>query len=132
MPFLTVFTPVYNRAYIISRLYESLCRQSDKDFEWVVVDDGSTDNLHTQMSAFKSEGKIAIRFFSQKNAGKHTAINRGVQEAKGRYFIIVDSDDFLTNDAVEWIRHTAALIDNDTRFAGLSGIRITPGGCKIG
>ncbi len=132
MPFLTVFTSVYNRAYIISRLYESLCRQTDKDFEWVVVDDGSTDNLYTQISTFKSEGKIAMRYFSQSNAGKHTAINRGINEAMGRYFIIVDSDDFLTDDAVEWIRHTAALIDNDKRFAGLSGIRIKPDGSKIG
>ena len=132
MPFLTVFTSVYNLAYIISRLYESLCRQTDKDFEWVVVDDGSTDNLYTQISTFKSEGKIAMRYFSQSNAGKHTAINRGINEAMGRYFIIVDSDDFLTDDAVEWIRHTAALIDNDKRFAGLSGIRIKPDGSKIG
>lgn len=132
MPFLSVFTPVYNRAYIIPRLYESLCRQTDKDFEWIVVDDGSTDNLYEQITAFKAEGRITIRYFLQSNAGKHTAINLGVREAKGRYFIIVDSDDFLTDDAVEWIHHTSVLIDNDNRFAGLSGIRIKPDGSKIG
>lgn len=132
MPFLTIFTPVYNRAYIISNLYESLCRQTDSDFEWLVVDDGSDDNIEDLISGFICEHKISIRYIKQVNGGKHTAINRGVQEARGLYFMIVDSDDYLTDVAVEWIRHTSLLITEDSRFAGLSGIRIQPDGKKIG
>lgn len=129
---LTVFTPVYNRAYIISQLYQSLCRQTSKDFEWLVVDDGSDDNIDELMARFKSEKKIIIRYVKQPNGGKHTAINRGVREAQGGFFFIVDSDDYLADDAVEWINHTAELIADDERFAGLSGIRIRPDGKKIG
>lgn len=132
MSYLTVFTPVYNRAYIISQLYDSLCRQTVKDFEWLVVDDGSSDEIDELMDRFQADGKIEIRFIRQTNGGKHTAINRGVREAKGQFFMIVDSDDYLTDDAVEWIIETSAQIDNDLRFAGLSGIRIHPDGRKIG
>lgn len=132
MPSITIFTPVYNRAYIISQLYHSLCRQTSKDFEWLVVDDGSTDDIDNLMAQFQAERKIQIHYIKQQNGGKHRAINRGVKEAHGELFFIVDSDDYLTDDAVEWIHHTTELIANDDRFAGLSGIRITPGGSKIG
>lgn len=132
MPSLTIFTPVYNRAYIISHLYQSLCRQTSKDFEWLVVDDGSTDNIEELINGFISENKIKIRFFKQENGGKHRAINKGVLEAKGDFFFIVDSDDYVTDDAVEWVNQTAELIKNNNEFGGLSGIRITPDGKKIG
>lgn len=132
MPFLTILTPTYNRAYIIHVLYESLCRQSLKDFEWLVVDDGSTDNIDELLGKFQADRKIEIRYIKQANGGKHTAINRAVREAKGEFFFIVDSDDYLTDDAVEWIHHTAELIADDDRFAGISGIRIHPDGKKIG
>lgn len=132
MPFLTVFTPVFNRAYIITQLYDSLCRQTDKNFEWVVVDDGSDDNIDELMAGFVADGKIDINYIKQPNGGKHTAINRGINEARGQFFIIVDSDDYLTDNAVEWIRHTSELIAEDNRFAGISGIRIHPDGSKIG
>lgn len=78
----TVFTPTYNRAHLIGTLYESLCRQSFRDFEWLVVDDGSTDYTETVISQFKAEGRISIRYIWQENGGKHRAINRGVQEAR--------------------------------------------------
>ena len=122
----TVFTPVYNRAYIITRLYESLCRQTCKDFEWVVVDDGSTDNIDELMHKFIEEKKIEIRYFKQPNGGKHRAINHGAQEAYGEMFFIVDSDDYLTSDAIEFINENSDPIINDGRFAGISGIRIRP------
>ena len=123
MPFLTVFTPVYNRAYIIKQLYNSLCRQTCKDFEWLVVDDGSTDNIDNLINSFIKEDKINIRFFKQTNGGKHRAINYGVKEAKGKMFFIVDSDDYLTDDAVEWIKKESHVILNNTSFAGIIGCR---------
>lgn len=132
MPFLTIFTPVYNRAYIIEKLYNSLCRQTCRDFEWLVVDDGSTDNLDELMSRFIAESKIPIRYFKQSNGGKHRAINRGVQEARSKMFFIVDSDDHLTPDAVEWVINKSNEILENSDFAGISGLRIYPDGSKIG
>lgn len=132
MPLLTVFTPIYNRAYIIPQLYESLCSQTSKDFEWLVVDDGSTDDIGELMDRYVAENRIRIRYIRQANGGKHTAINLGVQKAEGDFFFIVDSDDYMTDNAVEWILHTAEPIAGDKRFAGISGIRIRPDGKKIG
>ena len=98
---ITIFTPVYNRAYIISALYQSLCKQTSMAFEWLVIDDGSTDNIKTVIQQFIDEAKIDIRFFSQPNGGKHRAINRGVSLARGSLFFIVDSDDYLEPEALE-------------------------------
>lgn len=129
---LTVFTPAYNRAYILPKLYESLKVQTDRDFEWIIVDDGSTDNTEALVQEFIADGILNIRYFRQPNGGKHRAINRGVQEARGELFFIVDSDDRLTPDAVEWIKATWDSIPDKSNFAGLSGLRIYPDGSKIG
>lgn len=132
MSLLTIFTPVHNRAYIISQLYQSLCRQTSNDFEWLVVDDGSTDDIDRLMAQFKAEEKIQISYIKQQNGGKHRAINRGVKEARGELFFIVDSDDYLTDDAVEWIIDKFPEILNNKSFAGISGLRIDLNGNKIG
>lgn len=129
---ITVFTPTYNRAYIIGELYKSLCEQSCKDFEWLVIDDGSTDNTKELIEKFITDNKVKIRYIYKENGGKHTAINLGVKNAKGDLFFIVDSDDHLTTDAVEWIITNSRDIINDERFAGLSGVRIHPDGKRIG
>ena len=96
----TIFTPTYNRAYIIGKLYGSLLEQTDRNFEWLIVDDGSTDNTRELIGSFIREDRISIRYFRQENGGKHRAINRGVREAAGELFFIVDSDDQLTPEAV--------------------------------
>lgn len=132
MPTLTVFTPTYNRAYILPRLYESLCRQTCQDFEWVVVDDGSTDNTEALIRSWQGEHKVNLRYIRQENGGKHRAINRGVSEARGDLFFIVDSDDHLTDDAVEWIVGKSDEIMADDGLAGFSGLRVYPDGTKIG
>lgn len=131
-PKLTIFTPVYNRAYIIANLYNSLCRQTSNDFEWIVVDDGSTDEVDDLINKFIEEASFTIRYYKQTNGGKHRAINKGVLEAKGELFFIVDSDDYLTDDAVEWVvAKSHEIIDNDS-FVGISGLRVEPNGHKIG
>ncbi|MCM1028055.1 MAG: glycosyltransferase family 2 protein [Pseudoflavonifractor sp.] len=130
---LTIFTPTYNRAYRLPDLYESLCRQTSGDFEWLIVDDGSTDNTEELINGWISEGKISnLRYIKQTNGGKHRAINRGVKEAKGELFFIVDSDDRLTPDAVEWILTEYAKIRGDHSFAGLSGVAVTADGHRVG
>lgn len=128
----TVFTPTYNRGYIIGKLYESLCRQSFRDFEWIVVDDGSTDDTGTLIAKFVAEDKIPIRFIRQENGGKHRAINRGVREAQGELFFIVDSDDHLADNALERTAWHYSKICGNSEFCGVSGLRMFPNGEKIG
>ena len=99
---ITVFTPTYNRARLLSRLYESLKAQTYQSFEWIIVDDGSTDNTEAVIDSLlerPSEYGFSLRYFKQQNGGKHRAINRGVQEARGELFFIADSDDYLPDDS---------------------------------
>lgn len=98
---LTVFTPVYNRVDTLERLYESLKRQSSKEFHWVVVDDGSTDGSGELIKRFQDRAPFEITYKYVENGGKMRAINEGVALAKGEFFLIVDSDDYVTDDCVE-------------------------------
>ena len=129
---ITIFTPSYNRAYIIKNLYDSLQNQTAKDFEWLIVDDGSTDNTEELIRSFIHEKKIDIRYIKQENGGKHRAINRGVKEAKGELFFIVDSDDILPADAIEKIFCYSEAILNSNDFAGVCGLRSYFSGNVIG
>ena len=129
---ITVFTPTYNRAYSLPRLYESLQKQTFKDFEWLIVDDGSTDNTVDMVTGWSKEGKLTIRYIQMTNGGKHRAINKGVALAKGKLFFIVDSDDWLPDDSLYWIHHYYEEIKNDVQFAGVAASRAYPNGKKIG
>ncbi len=103
---LTIFTPTYNRAYCVGRLYQSLVNQTDKNFIWLVIDDGSTDNTEELISTFIRDGKIEVRYVKQKNGGKHVAFNHALDLCTTDLFTCVDSDDYLTNVAVETILST--------------------------
>jgi len=131
---LTIFTPVYNRAYIIGQLYQSLLRQTNHNFEWLIIDDGSKDQVGELVSGWIKDGHspFTIRFYQQENGGKHRAINRGVQLAKGDAFFIVDSDDYLTDDAVELIYKWWKDVEKDENYAGVSGLRGNRNGDVIG
>lgn len=119
---ITVFTPTYNRAYIIENLYRSLQRQSYRNFEWVVVDDGSSDGTQALFDRWQAEEKnFPIRYVKQENGGKCRAINRGVQEARGELFFNVDSDDYLTDDALEKVSRWAAELPEDGSYCGIAG-----------
>ena len=99
---ITVFNPTYNRAYIIETLYRSLQRQTYRDFEWLVVDDGSADNTKELFETWQQEDNFfPIRYVKQENGGKCRAINHGLELADGELFFTVDSDDYLTDDALE-------------------------------
>ena len=117
---ITVFTPTYNRAYRLPDLYHSLQQQTCKDFEWLVVDDGSTDNTSELFEQWQAEeSSFPIRYFKQSNGGKHRAINRGVKVAKGEYFYIVDSDDQLTHDAIEQIMKLVPQVEANPQLCGM-------------
>jgi len=90
---LTVFTPTYNRAHTLHRVYESLCRQPGVDFEWLVVDDGSTDGTRALVEGWAKSAPFPVRYVWQANGGKHVAINHAVRLTSSPYLIILDSDD---------------------------------------
>ncbi len=98
---ITVFTPVYNRRRTIDRVFSSLMKQTYKDFEWLIVDDGSTDNLKELIDEYKEKADFLIRYYYKPNGGKHTAINYAYQLTDSEYFITVDSDDALMPGALE-------------------------------
>ena len=130
---ISVFTPTYNRARLLPRLYESLCQQqTHKEYEWLIVDDGSTDNTKVVVDGFISEDKINIRYFWQENGGKHRAINRGLQEAQGELFFIVDSDDWLPENVLQMVAERWEAIKGNQRIGGICGLDITPDGKVIG
>lgn len=119
---ITVFTPTYNRAYIIEMLYRSLQRQSFKNFEWLVIDDGSSDNTTDLVNGWIGENNFfPIRFFSKKNGGKYRAINQALDLAQGELFFIVDSDDYLADNALERIVFWESTIEDKNRFCGVMG-----------
>lgn len=128
----TVFTPVYNRKNLIGNLYQSLLSQTYKNFEWIIVDDGSTDDIDEIIKSYQNEDRILIRFIKQENGGKHRAINNGVLHAKGELFYIVDSDDYLTKDSIERIVFHYQYIKNNDKFAGVCGMKCFPDGSRIG
>ncbi len=128
----TVFTPTYNRAHTIVRTYESLEKQTCKNFEWVVVDDGSSDDTLKILLELKGKANFPIIIQQQENAGKHVAINAGVQLSQGELFFIVDSDDWLQPDAIETIQELAESLPKDGKYAGVAGVRVDPAGKLIG
>ena len=97
----TVFTPTYNRAHTLSRVYKSLADQTFKNFEWLIVDDGSTDGTKVLIEKWTEEASFPIRYFYQENQGKHIAHNLGVKKARGELFLSLDSDDTCVPEALE-------------------------------
>lgn len=122
---ITVFTATYNRKHLLCKLYESLRRQTSYEFEWLIIDDASTDYTDELVNEWiNKENNFEIRYIRQKHGGKHRALNKGFFEAKGEYFFIVDSDDYLTDDAIEIISGWIDQIkDSNERLAGVSGLR---------
>lgn len=100
MHLLTIFTPAYNRAYTLHKCYESLLRQTCKDFEWLIIDDGSTDNTKELVSKWQHDGKIDIRYIYQENQGMHGAHNTAYENINTEINVCIDSDDYMVDDAV--------------------------------
>ena len=112
MPTLTIITPTYNRATYLGRCFQSLQAQSCHDFEWILVDDGSTDQTADVVKAFQTE-QFRIQFLRKENGGKHTALNAAHPYITGRYVLILDSDDVLTSSAVQTVLDAWAEFDQN-------------------
>ena len=119
---ITLFTPTYNRAHLLSRLYNSILIQDVIDVEWLIVDDGSIDDTEALIENFQKESIINIRYYKKSNGGKHTAINFGLQNAKGELFFIIDSDDVLAENALKFIKTHYQSIKNNDKICGIVGL----------
>lgn len=128
---LTIFTPAYNRAHTIGRTYESLLRQTSKDFEWLVVDDGSTDNTRELVEGWIAENRIPIRYIYQKNQGMHGAHNTAYRNITTELNTCIDSDDYMPDDAVEKIINFWTQ-NGSKEYSGIIGLDQTSEGKIIG
>lgn len=136
---ISVITPTYNRAQLLPRLFESLCCQTLKDFEWIIVDDGSTDetgevvkSFELRVKSFDGGQNFPVKYMHKQNGGKHTAVNLGVKEARGELIFIVDSDDWLPNDAIAVVAQEWEKVKDRPNIGGLSGLDMKPDGTIIG
>ncbi|MGM0874225.1 MAG: glycosyltransferase family 2 protein [Bacillota bacterium] len=130
-PILTVFTPTYNRAYTLHLCYESLKRQTSKDFIWLIIDDGSTDNTKELINKWIAEDVVPIRYHYQENQGMHGAHNAAYELIDTELNVCIDSDDYMADDAVEkivqfWKKH------GSDKYAGIVALDATRDGSIIG
>lgn len=128
---LSIVTPTYNRADLLIRCYESLLKQSDKNFEWIIVDDGSNDNTEKIVNGFLPD--FPIKYIKQKNGGKHTALNTSHRYISGKYVLILDSDDYLIDSAVEEVKKIWSKYENNQNIGivtFLKGSSIEKPSCK--
>ena len=119
---ITVFTPTYNRAYCLHQVYESLIRQSNQNFCWLIVDDGSNDNTKELVRCWNKDGKIEIIYIFQENQGMHGAHNTAYANIETKLNICIDSDDFLPNNAIALILEKWEAVKEDDSIAGIVGL----------
>ena len=119
---LTVFTPSYNRAYCLQQGYDSLLRQTNHDFSWLIIDDGSSDNTKALVQTWIDENKISIKYHYQANQGMHGAHNTAYELIETELNVCIDSDDFMPDNAVENILNTWKKTKNKSELAGLIGL----------
>lgn len=130
----TIFTPTYNRCNTLPRLYESLKNQSYKDFEWLIIDDGSTDGTERLVKEWIEENLFPIRYYWQENHHKFHTILQGVNKANGKFFYTFDSDDVLKNYALQLLIDEWVSIPDSKRkyFSGITGLCEDQNGELIG
>ena len=136
MPFISILTPTYNRGKLLLPLYDSLKNLTFKDFEWLIVDDGSEDDTEQYALSWIAHNienaEFPIRYIKKSNGGKHTAINRGVREASGELILILDSDDTLPEDSLATIAQYYEQCKGYKDCAGVCGLMAHHDGQLIG
>ena len=124
----TVLTPTFNRGGGLQSLWDSLQKQTVKDFEWLIVDDGSTDGTKNLITQLQEKSDFPIRYIYKNNGGKHTALNVGIQTICSELTFIVDSDDCVTDDAVESILKIHKKYRSQNNICGYAFLRAFPDG----
>ena len=117
---ITVFTPTYNRKKELKQLYNSLLKQNYKDFEWLIVDDGSKDDTKNYIDKIKKEKKIIINYIYKENGGKQSAYNFGLKHSKGNIFLCIDSDDILKTNILFQIATDFEKINTNDKVCGIA------------
>lgn len=130
----TVATPTFNRAHTLPRVYDSLCKQTFRDFEWLVVDDGSSDETRGLVSEWMETAPFSLRYFHQPNSGKAAAENKAAELARGDLLAVLDSDDWYVPTALETFVRLWTSIDLDAQqeYAGVVALCADPDGAVIG
>lgn len=128
----TIVTPTYNRAPLLKVCFSSLLRQTCKAFVWLIVDDGSSDNTEETVSYFKENSDFVIQYVKKENGGKHTAINYSIRLIETELTLIVDSDDYLTDDAVESVVNTLKRFKDEENICGYTFLKQYPDGRIMG
>lgn len=131
---ISILTPTYNRKKLLKRLYNSLLENSkyEVDIEWLIMDDGSTDNTKEVVKEFIEENKIEIKYYKQENKGKMSAINKLVTETTGDLIIDCDSDDYFTNNAFEIIKEEYNKYKNEENIYGLCFLKYNQNNNNMG
>ncbi len=130
MELLTIFTPTYNRAHTLPRLYDSLCRQTCKNFRWLVIDDGSTDNTEDLIKKYIGNSRFKIDYIKKENGGLYTGYNTAYANIETELNVCIDSDDFMPDDAVDIISKTWKERGGN-QYAGLVGLDFLTNGKPI-
>ena len=129
---LTVFTTTFNRAYIIDKLYMSLVAQTNKNFIWLIIDDGSTDNTKDLIKSWIEEDVIKIRYFYKSNGGMHTGHNTAYELIDTELNVCIDSDDHMPHNAVDLIIKKWSFLNDKNKFAGIIGLDAFNNGKIVG
>ena len=128
----TIFTPTFNRKELLEKLYKSLQKQTFKDFEWLIVDDGSADGTKEKVEEFLSEKKLDIKYYFKENGGKQRAYNFATDKANGELFICLDSDDEYVENGLETILKYWKKYEKNSNIAGMGYLSIYPNREVIG
>lgn len=132
MPTLTIFTATYNRGHLINRIYQSLLRQKSYDFEWLVIDDGSTDNTEFIFHKILSiKNPFIIRYYKQENKGLIRSLNKGIEIAHGQFLTKLDSDDYLIDKYTVYILKWIKEIEHNNNVYAVGGLKVLPNGTPI-
>lgn len=123
---ITVLTPTYNREKLLEKLYKSLCKQDCKDFIWLIIDDGSSDNTGEYIDKISRNADFPIAYYKKENGGKHTALNYSYQYIDTPLTFIVDSDDILTKDAISTVKEIYSKYEDEKDICGFSFLRGKP------
>lgn len=122
-PLFTIVTPTFNRASLLSRVFDSLQEQTMKDFEWIIIDDGSTDHTKIVVDEFKMRASFRIIYLKTKNRGKVHALNHSMNYCKGFFYIVFDSDDWCDSNALEVYYDEWKKVQNKNDFFALSALK---------
>ena len=130
---ITIITPTYNRAKTLPKVFESLLKQSFKDFIWIILDDGSTDNTTEVVENFQLFNPFfEIIYKKDKNRHKFLTVLEGVKMVKTPYFMVVDSDDIYPEDALETLISEVEKIENQDNYVAVMGLSADENGKIVG